>query len=331
MPTTLRNLFVLIAITPLTVSALSEEQFIRNVEASAGGKLIVDVDFGSIEVASGADDKVGLEAFRKIDFGDEAKEKEFLANAPITVSKDGNVVTIRARGKNTVRWNFHHQEMDAKYTIRIPKKFETGLRTDGGQINVSDIIGNLKANTSGGRTTFARLEGTLDAETSGGAIDVQDCNGPISVETSGGRIKVTEGKGSLSAHTSGGGIEVRNFSGDTEVRTNGGGLDLEKIAGKLVGKTSGGAIKASMREPVLGDVKLTTSAGSIDLSVPADAALTIDAKTSVGQVVSRLSIQASDANRERLRGTLNGGGRSVQLETSVGNITIKPSSELAGR
>ena len=331
MITALRNLFVLVAVVPLIVSAASEDYVIRNVDASAGGKLIVAVDFGSIDVTSGADDKVTLQAHRKIDFGDESREKDYLASVPITLTKDGDVVTIRSRAENPIRWNLNHQEMDAKYTIRVPKKFESGLRTNGGAINVSDVIGNLKANTSGGRMSFARLEGTLDAQTSGGAIDVQDCNGPIAVKTSGGRIKVTEGKGSLNAHTSGGGIEVRNFVGDTEVRTSGGGLDLEKVSGKLVGKSSGGAIKASIAGSILGDIKLETTTGNIDLSVPVGAAFTIDAKTSIGEVVSRLPIQTTEADRDRLHGTLNGGGKSVRLETSVGNITIKSAAELAER
>jgi hypothetical protein len=327
----LRNFLVLLTFAPFTVWALSEEHFIRNVDASPGGKLVVDVDFGSIDVASGADGKVAVEAHRKIDFGDESKESAYLANAPITLTKDGNMVTIRSRGKNAVQWNFHHQEMDAKYTVRIPKKFEVGLRTNGGAINVSNIVGDLKANTSGGRMTFARLEGVLNAQTSGGAIEIQECNGPMDIETSGGRIRVADGKGSLKAHTSGGGIEVRSFSGDTEVRTSGGSLNLEKIAGNVVGKTSGGAIKASIPRAVLGDVRLETSAGNIDLSVPANAGLTIDARTSVGEVVSRLPIQASQADREKLRGTLNGGGKSVRLETSAGDITIKSAAELAER
>ena len=316
----------------LTASAASEENITRQIDAVPGGKLVVDVDFGSVNVTAGADDKVVLDAHRKIDFGDETKEKEFLANAPITFTKEGNVVTVRSRGQKRNEWNFGHCQMDAKYSVRIPKKFETGLRTEGGAIEVSDITGNLNAHTSGGHMTFTRLEGTLDGETSGGSIAMEDCSGPIKIETSGGHIKVARGKGSLNAHTSGGHIEVRNFSGDTEVRTSGGSLDLEKISGKLVGKTSGGAINASVPAPIIGDIKLETSAGSVDLAVPASAALTIDASTSVGEVVSRLPIQASDVHRQHLRGTLNGGGKSVSLETSAGNITIKAmSGEVANR
>jgi hypothetical protein len=326
----LGNLLVLFA-AAATASAASEEIVIRQLDAAPGGKLFVDVDFGSVSVIAGTDDKVALEADRKIDFGDETREKEYLAAVPITFAKEGNVVTVRSRGKKQHDWNIGHRETDAGYSLRIPKKFEVTVRTDGGAVNVSDITGNLNAHTSGGRMKFARLEGALDGETSGGYIEAEDCRGPIKIETSGGHIRVAGGQGGLNAHTSGGRIEVRNFSGDTEVRTSGGNLDLDRVAGRLVGKTSGGAIHASVPGPVSGDIKLETNAGSIDLSVPASAGLEIDANTSVGEVVSRLPIQASDVHREHLRGTLNGGGRSVHLATSVGNITINPNSELANR
>ena len=307
----LRTSFVLFTLT-LFASAASKEDISREVEATSGGKLVVEVDFGSIDVAAGSENKVTLEAHRKIDFGDESSEKEYLANAPITLSREGDVVTIRSRGKRADHWNVGHQEMDAQYIVRVPKKFAAALQTDGGAISVKEIAGEVKAHTSGG------------------AIELDDCHGTIDIETSGGHIKVADAKGSLKANTSGGGIEVRNFSGDTDVRTSGGGLILEKISGKLAGKTSGGGIRAAIPGALAGDVKLETNAGNIDLAVPASAAFTIDAKTSVGEVVSRLPIQSTDVDREHLRGTLNGGGKSVHLTTSAGSITIEPApSELA--
>jgi DUF4097 and DUF4098 domain-containing protein YvlB len=318
---TLQSLFVLFAVA-LTASAASEENLNRQIEATPGGKLIVEVDFGSIDVGVGADNSVSLEAHRKIDFGDEAKEKEYLADRPITMTKEGNVVTIRSRGTKKNNWNVFHHTTDANYIVHVPKKFEVGLQTDGGMIVARDVTGNVNAHTSGGRMAFAHLEGTLDGKTSGGAIDVEDCRGPIQIETSGGHIKVTDGKGILNANTSGGRIEVHNFSGDTDIQTSGGSLDLEKISGKIVGKTSGGGIRAWLPD-LLGDVKLETSAGSIDFAVPPSAAFTIDASTSVGKVESRLPFQALDAGRQHLRGTLNGGGKTVRLSTSAGKITIE--------
>jgi hypothetical protein len=330
--TILRNLLVLFALA-LTASASTEENISRQLDVTSGGKLVVDVDFGTINVATGADDKVVIEAHRKIDFGNQAQEKEYFAAAPVTISQDGNVVTVRARrAKSEGFWSFGHSEMDGRYAIRVPKRFESDLNTEGGDISASEVTGNVTAKTSGGKLGFKNLEGTLTANTSGGSIEVEDCRGPIKIKTSGGDITVADGTGSLDARTSGGRIDVRNFFGDTEVKTSGGNLTLQRITGKLIGKTSGGSITASIPDAVIGDVKLETSAGNIDVSLPATATVDIDASTNVGEIFSHLPLETRDVDKEHLRGKLNGGGKSVKLQTSAGNITIKPSaSEVAGR
>lgn len=330
--TTLRNaLFVLFL--SLSASFAAEENVSKEVAVAPGGKLVVDVDFGSIQVGAGADGKVVLEAHREVEFGNETKEKEFLAAAPITVTQEGNVVTVRSRrNESWTNWHFGFSRMNASYTLHVPKKFDADLRTSGGEIGAVDISGSLKAHTSGGKLEFANLEGTLNAHTSGGSIKMENCRCPAEIKTSGGSISVVNGTGVLHAETSGGHIEVHNLSGDADVETSGGSLVLEKIRGKLFGKTSGGSIHTSIPGEVAGDMQLKTSAGSIELAVPENAALDIDARTSVGHVVSELPLTTSDAGRQHLRGKLNGGGKSVVLETSAGSITIKAaSSEVAKR
>jgi DUF4097 and DUF4098 domain-containing protein YvlB len=324
--TTLRNtLFVLVI--SLSASVASEDNLSRQIDVAAGDKLVVDVDFGTIQVGAGADGKVALEAHRQVEFGNEAKEKEYLAAAPITVTKVGNVVTVQARRKESwTNWHFGFSKTNASYTLSVPKKFDLDLRTSGGEIAAVDVSGNLKAHTSGGKLEFANLEGTLTADTSGGSITVESCRCPADIKTSGGHISVVNGTGALHARTSGGRIEVHNLSGDADVETSGGSLVLEKIRGNLVGKTSGGSIHTSMPGEVAGDMQLKTSAGSIELAVPENAALDIDARTSVGHVTSELPLTTSDSGRQHLRGKLNGGGKSVVLETSAGSITIKSAS-----
>ena len=323
---------VLFALTLSTLRA-SQEDVSRDIDAAPGGKLIVDVDFGTVQVGAGADGKVSLEAHRRVEFGNETKEKEYLAAAPITVSKEGNVVTVRARRNEPLHnWNFGHSTMEADYTLHVPKKFDLDLRTSGGDISAVDISGNLRAHTSGGKLEFADLEGTLSADTSGGSIKIEGCRCPTEIKTSGGDISVVNGTGILHARTSGGRIEVHNLSGDADLETSGGNIVLEKIRGKLVGRTSGGSLHTSVPGEVAGDMRLRTSAGDIDLAVPENAALDIDARTSVGRVISELPLTSVESSHEHLRGKLNGGGKSVILETSAGNVRLKPaSSQLAER
>ena len=323
------RLALLLGLTASSCWALSEENISQELDVTPGGKLVIDVDFGTIEVSSGADGKFSVQAHRKIDSNDEAREKEYLAATPIIVAKEGNTVAVRARRqKNSDRCGWSGNiTMDARYTVRIPKQFNVDLRTSGGGIEASGITGEMRADTSGGKMKFSQLHGPLDARTSGGSIALENCNGALNVTTSGGQIDCNNGSGSLDARTSGGSIIVRNFAGDADVKTSGGKLTLTKINGKVSGKTSAGSIDASLLDPIPGDVRLHTSAGSIDVELPPKAAVNVDARSSMGKIRTEIPMLATRASDERLQGTLNGGGKSLELQASVGSITIRPLAE----
>ena len=325
---------LLLFVAATTASALSEENVSQSLDGAPGGKLIVDVDFGTIDVSAGANDKITLAAHRKIDSDNEAQEKEYLTSAPVIVSKEGNTITIRARRQNKERnlnWS-GRCSMDARYTVQVPRSFNSELRTGGGTIIVAELTGSMSADTSGGKLKFTHLRGPTGATTSGGSIELNGCEGALKVDTSGGRIDATDGSGSLEARTSGGSIVVRNFGGDTKVETSGGRLTFENINGKIFGRSSGGSISAKLKSPVPGDVNLETSAGSIDVLVPPDAGLDIEAEASSGRVISELPFIGTRTDRDTMKGKINGGGKSLVLRSGAGSISIKPtSSEVAVR
>jgi hypothetical protein len=322
----LRILFLL-ALAASSAFALSEENVSQTLDGAPGGRLIVDVDFGTVDVSAGPDDKVSVVAHRKIDSDDEALEKEYLATVPVSVTKEGNTVMVRARRhkEKDSKWS-GRCSMDARYTVRVPKSFNSELRTGGGTIMVAELTGTLSADTSGGKLKFTHLKGPAGATTSGGSIELNGCDGPLKVDTSGGRIEATDGSGSLEARTSGGSIVVRNFGGDAKVETSGGRLAFENVNGKIFGRTSGGSISAQLKSPVPGDVNLETSAGSIELMVPSDAGLDIEAEASSGRVTSDLPFTGTRSDRDSMKGKINGGGKSVVLRSGAGSISIKPSS-----
>ncbi len=314
-----------------SASALTEEKVDQKRDVTPGGKLVVDVDFGTIDVTGGDTKQVIVNAERKISGASEAKEKEFLEAAPITVTQEGNTVTVRARRpKGTGGWLSSwggSWNTEARYTITVPAKFNAQLDTSGGKILVSNLTGEVRANTSGGTLKFTKIQGPLKGDTSGGSINATDCDGEIQIETSGGKIEVGGGSGSLTASTSGGSIAVSNFGGSAKVETSGGNLRFDNVRGSLNGETSGGSIAALLAAPVPGDVRLETSAGRIEVSVPADAALNLDASTSMGRVTSDLPVTVQGKQeRDRLKGTINGGGKLLVLRTSAGGISVKQTS-----
>ena len=317
----------LLVVSALSAAAATEENIHETRAAKPGGKLVVDVDFGSIDVAPGDNDKVVIDAHRKIEASSKEKEQEYLAAAPITITTEGDRVIVRAIRKHkslgSQFWQvMGHTRTEARYSIRVPANFNADLDSAGGDISANGLTGNIKVDTSGGDLTFGQIHGDIHADTSGGNITAKDCDGSTSLDTSGGRIEVTGGRGKLNADTSGGNVTVLNRVGDAKIESSGGKLRLGNISGSLSAETSGGSVSAILPSPVAGDVRLETSGGSITVVTPANAALTIDAETSAGSVRSDLPISRSSADNDSLKGTLNGGGTKLVLRSSAGSIEI---------
>jgi hypothetical protein len=311
---------VILAASSAAAFALTDDIVQRYLSAGPGGKLLVDVDFGSVEVVTSSDNQVVVDARRIVDVSDQALEKEFLAAAPITVSQEGNTITIRSRSDRKWNWNRPHLQLDAHYAIQLPKNFNADLRSGGGSIAVKELNGELKADTSGGKLTFNRVHGPVDARTSGGDVRLNDCEGALKVRTNGGRIESLGGNGSLDAHTNGGQVSIESFAGQVETATNGGRMDLRDIGGSLDARTSGGAIAATLT--TTSDVNLKTDAGAISLAFPPSGGFRVDAKTSIGRVITDLPFTITRKHDDLLVGDLNGGGKSLYLRTSAGSISI---------
>jgi hypothetical protein len=319
--------------TALCAFAVTEENVKKQLAVPSGGKVVVDVDFGTIDVAAGVDTQVEIDANRKIETDDEAQEKAFFGAAPVTITQEGNTVTIRARRERQTDWQWgKHVVMDARYTVHLPKSFDADLKTGGGNIAVADLNGMVNVDTKGGRLRLMRIHGPIEGRTNGGNVDLADCEGAHKIHTSGGNIESKGGSGALEAHTSGGHVTIRNFSGRVDTASNGGNLTFEKVGGELVGKTSGGTIVATLLSPVPGNASLETSAGTIEVAVPPNAGLKVDATAHAGKIVSDLPFTATDSAPESLKAAINGGGRLLTLRTSAGNIQIKAGPiETAGR
>ena len=320
----------LILLTPFAavaaLNAATEEKLAKNFTAASGGKLVVDVDFGAIEVTTTTANEVSVDVYRKVGMKSEDAEKKFLADRPVTIVQEGDTVTVRSRkaGKSNWSWNWGGKTLEGKYVVHVPAKFNVKLDTSGGSILVSDLTGDVKADTSGGSLKFARIHGPINGDTSGGSIHLTDCDGTLKVDTSGGGIEATGGSGSLHADTSGGGITVKNFAGPAHLDTSGGGIKVENIAGPVDASTSGGSISARFSAPLAGAVKLGTSGGGITVEVPANAAFDLDADTSAGGVSCDLPIAiVGKKEHDHLKGAVNGGGVKMALDTSAGSIHVR--------
>jgi hypothetical protein len=319
---------ILLLMTSCAALAATEEQIKTNFNTAPGGSLVVDVDFGSIDVTSSSTDEVSVDVWRKVTRKGQADEEQFLRDNPVQFLHEGDTVTVRCRHKQEKnRWfnrGSNGNRIEGKVTIRVPARFNAHLDTSGGAIAVSDLTGKVNADTSGGGLKFTRLNGPLVGDTSGGGIRVVDCEGEIKIDTSGGGIELTGGGGSLKGESSGGGVKVKDFRGPVSVESSGGGVTVENAGGKLRAESSGGPVHAVLPSPIPGDVSLESSGGGVTVQVSGDAAFNLDAESSGGGVSCDLPITIQGKKQhDELKGAVNGGGPTLKLESSGGGVHVK--------
>ncbi len=274
---------------PLTARA---EQFDQTVSVEPGGTLSIDLDRGSVDVETGEDNEVRVEASAS-GFGSGSIEFE--------LESDGQNASFRGRS------GFSFGLLGGariKVVARVPEVYSITVNTGGGRIEIEEIDGYVEARTSGGR------------------IEVDGATGDVRLRTSGGRIQAENIGGDLHARTSGGRIRVSDVAGHVDATTSGGRIAIDGAGALVRARTSGGSISVRFDGPPEGTIE--TSGGSIEVEIPEGSALDLDARTSGGRVKVDGDVRVRGVFRsDHIEGAVNGGGPPLRLRTSGGNITLE--------
>ena len=107
--------------------------------------------------------------------------------------------------------------------------------TSGGDIEISDLVGEVVARTSGGDIEVGHIDGPVNLHTSGGDIEVRYAVGDVKVHTSGGDIEVVDAEGLVNASTSVGDIKIGRVVGILHASTSGGNVS-GAVAGTFTGR-----------------------------------------------------------------------------------------------
>jgi DUF4097 and DUF4098 domain-containing protein YvlB len=224
--------------------------------------------------------------------------------------------------------------------------------TGGGSIDVGTVSGDLGLHTGGGSIEVRQANGKLVAETGGGSIEIQSCAQGALIGTGGNSITVRHCNGKVKASTGGGSVELSDIGGPAEIETGGGSIRLTSAKGHVRAETGGGSIElfgvpSAHAETGAGEITvklvntgaerndsdLETGAGDITVYIAADVAVNVRASVDVGsghRITSEFpDIHISSEGEQwgpktlTAEGKLNGGGPTVKVRTSSGDICIR--------
>src|SRR5271169_2837707 len=214
---------------------------------------------------------------------------------------------------------------------------DIGLHTGGGSIEVRHANGKVVAETGGGSVSIQSGAQGAVIETGGGSIEVRQCNGKVKVSTGGGSVDLSDIGGPAEIETGGGSIRLTSAKGHVHAETGGGGIELYGVPSARAETGAGGiTVKLVNTGSERNDSDLETGAGDITVYIASDVAINVRASVDMGnghRITSEfpdlhISSEGDKYGPKTLsaEGKLNGGGPTLKVRTSTGDICFKRAS-----
>jgi DUF4097 and DUF4098 domain-containing protein YvlB len=224
--------------------------------------------------------------------------------------------------------------------------------TSGGPIEVGTVNGELGLHTGGGPIRVHQASGKIVAETAGGSVEIQSGGQGAIIQTGGGSVAVRHSNGKVKVSTGGGSVDLGDIAGVVDVDTGGGTIRLSSAKGHVHAETGGGGIElygvpSAEAETRAGgivvkllntggerrDSDLETSAGDITVYIANDVAINVWASVDLAnghKIMSEfpdihVRSEGGDYGPKSYtaEGHLNGGGPTLKVHTSTGDISFK--------
>ena len=283
----------------------------------------VDTNMGEVSV-SDTQGNVDI----KNDFGDVTVENIEGALTVKTNSGEVNATSIEA-GRETIdlRSDF------GNVILKKARAKDIALDSNSGAITLSEVraTGDLTTNTDFGNTKFENgSAASLHAETNSGKVSLLKINitKEIFVKDDFGDIELEQAfAASYDMHANSGSITVDGAKGTLKADSDFGNITINNAeAVTLTVETNSGSVEFSGTLGV-GPHFIKSDFGGIDLTLPADAKLTVDLKTDFGRILSDLPVTvtlngSSDSEGDQVAGSINGGGELLTVQANSGSVTL---------
>jgi DUF4097 and DUF4098 domain-containing protein YvlB len=275
---------------------------VKSFKVGGLAELNLDTFDGSIELHSWDKNEIEVEVEKR------AMEQVLLDEIKVDAQQQGDTVTIKVTGPTRME----HRGLTigvnisptARLRVAVPRNINIQAVSGDGSIRAEAIEGRLVLNTSDGSVTGTRL---------------------------GGDIQIRSGDGS---------IRLDHITGKLDLETTDGSIGLEAKPSVLRARTGDGSIRATIEpDTVMSDNwELTTSDGTVTVTLPGVFNAELDAETSDGAVRAnhplldgadrdqRRDGEDGDQRRERrrvLRSKLGDGGKMFRIRSGDGSIRIE--------
>ncbi len=281
------------------------ERFSKSVTLGATGSFLLANISGDIVVTGGAGTQIQIEAIKK------GRTTTDLQNARIDVTESAGRVEVRVEYPRDTR-----NAAAVDFTVTVPKGAEVSLKSVSGDIKVSGIDGDLRAETVSGDVTVdasARLD---TAKTVSGNVTVQSASSPDTLTA-----------GSVSGDVSLRGVKARSLEAGSvsgEIRL------IDVTCERATAKSVSGDLTFEGPLAKGGRYELTSHSGDVVVRTGDTVGFELSANTFSGDINSDLPINMRfggdegrrSRRRQEIRGTYGDGSAMLTVTSFSGNIRI---------
>jgi DUF4097 and DUF4098 domain-containing protein YvlB len=288
------------------------ESFSRTVRLGRTGTFDLQNVSGDIAVTGGGGDDVRIEAVKRVRHPNESEAKTLLSEITIDVQERSGRVDVRTdypRRRNN--WSG-----GVDFTVSVPRDASVALRSVSGTVKVTNVNGELRAETVSGDIITTSNRRLRMAKTVSGDIEISDSEAEeLSASSVSGDVIVSRLKAS--------GFDAQSVSADLRLS------DVEVDHASM--RSVSGDIEYSGRLMRNGGYQFQSHSGDIRVTPADDRGFAIEASTFSGDVRSDypLTLQTGPGNsltgpgRNRsVRGSFGDGGATLTLQSFSGDIVV---------
>ncbi len=292
------------------------ERYTKTLKIGANGELDVSNIAGDISVTRGSGSDASIEVIKTARARSAEDAKSLLELVQVSISERGGRAEVRTQypsGDDMRRNNRRNVNVSVAYNITAPAGTRLTVKSISGSLKVSDIKGEVSAESISGDVRIAGSGRVATAKSVSGAVEVSDTqvDGTLVAGSVSGDVVLRR----LTARR----IEGSSVSGSVtldDVQSD--RVDVSSISGNV---SFGGPLARG------GRYSLKSHSGEVRLAVPSGAGFEVEASSFSGDVRSDIPITthgaSSDRGRRRLlTGTYGDGSAVLELTTFSGSILI---------
>lgn len=250
-------------------------------------------------------------------------------DSQVRVADDGTFYNDRSdRGRKVrVSDSGSGTEAHADLRIRIPSGRRVVVALALGEVEVSNVDGDLWVDVGSANITSTNTTGYLNLDTGSGNIEVDGARGDVNFDTGSGNVQAMNVEADdINIDTGSGNVTGGNMRTSTlGVDTGSGEVRLTAVTARdVMVDTGSGSVNMELLDSV-DRIEVDTGSGSVSLAIPGGFGGDVEIETGSGRITTDLPIEMREFDEDYVRGRIGNGNGRLVVDTGSGSISLRKS------